>query len=173
MSEDGDQRELKRFQNLVQLFELFGGRYREKLQPSEELRISYIQLYNLVESYFQDVDRYKQYHFKDPGGSLINEAKRSALTVKWLMRVKPIYVHNSFSISDDNVNSFDYDDYSIIMNELFAIFVAECFLAVSFSDGKFGELLYMLRYRNPDEYALMGIFQVIMDLRKGDAVIAV
>ena len=147
---------------------MFTEQYQSRIRPHEELHISYVQLYNIVESYFQDVDRYKQYHFRDPANSLIN-AKKAALTLKWLLRVKPLYVHNTFSL-EEATTDFQYDDFSIILNELFAIFVAECFLKIVMSDQKFGELLYLIRYRNVDEYMLMAVFQLIMDLRDGEAV---
>lgn len=171
MNNNNSQKEIKRIALLIQLFDLFHNEYVNRLHPQEELHINYVQLYNVVASYFQDVDRYKQYHFRDPAKSLVNDAKKCAFTLKWLSRIKPLYIHNSFSLDHSDLDTFDYDDPSMIVNEWFSVFVAECLLGIGFSTTKFSEILYLLRYRNPDEYALIPLFQVLMDLRDGETIV--
>jgi hypothetical protein len=172
MAADMPERKVKRYEQLIELFECFAKGYNDKLQPSEELRLSYVQLYNIVESYFQDVERYKGYHFAQPAESLINDAKICGFMIKWFLRIRPLYVHNEFSVTvQHSADSFDFDDVGLIVNELFCLFLAECFLSVALSEAKLGELLYIFRYRNTDEYALMAIFQMVMDARDRKIVI--
>ena len=52
----------------------------------EHLAINRVVLYNVVVSYFDDVDRHKDFH----GTVLVDEAKQAAYTIKWIAKLRPI-----------------------------------------------------------------------------------
>lgn len=126
----------------------------------------------LVNSYYLDVIRYKEYHFnpkKDDGSILeidvtseewikqvhskyIHPNKVAALTTKWLLRYSPFQIHNM----DDEKYKPTQDEEALILqaNALFCINHLSRILNIAVKDIPLGiikDLKYHFQYRNLDE----------------------
>ena len=115
-----------------------------------------------INSAYQDIDRYKEYHLSDIG--LANSVKRSAYLCKWLCKLKPIYEHSDRSRPEAG----DNDDCTVVLaNGVFALTTAQSFIAsdlerVFYYTPKYlDEFQYDLLYRDLGQDALLHIFQNI------------
>lgn len=105
----------------------------------EHCRLDNGLLLNVVESYFQDLKRVKDYH----GISYANSYKKSAYTIKWICKIRPIQYDKDTSTSNME---------NLLANELFAIDAGISFLEVEIekhiSVPFLKDLLYFCHYRN-------------------------
>lgn len=143
-----------------------------------------ISLKHLNDAYFIDVIRYKEYHLKPSktiaksalseqwaldlhsegeNGSRINKPKVSALTVKWILKYRPITV-----MIDDgkDISSINHETQRVasFVNEDFALSHALTLLEIP--DSKINprlaeDFLYHLKYRSFDERHFFMLFDLI------------
>jgi len=110
-------------------------------EDREQCHLNPLILKMVVESYFSDLDRKKEFHHIE----FADSHKRAGYTVKWLMKFRPVVpIQEKLSIK------------AILANEHFAAFVAFRFLDVPSSaipEGVFKHILYALRYRPIDANA--------------------
>lgn len=130
--EQNKERILPRVDSLVTLFkdlsEIFGYK---------SVELSKQQLYLAVISYFQDIDRYKDYI----GTDYVNKYKRAGYTIKWISKMKPVQVNTNEWVSRDER----------LFNNIFAVFAGLQHLDIRIdfiSDLFFNELIYYSTYRN-------------------------
>lgn len=132
-------------------------------------------LYLAVESAYQDIARYKNYHQSDPFREKLDCTKRCAFLLKWIPRLKPIQVipgSPSFTGVEDQgfvqLSDNSYDDLELL-NELFALFLfeinltAEIKLEVAISEEKLRQLAYDLLYRDISRNGWIAILQLFKD----------
>ncbi|TPN82576.1 hypothetical protein FJ987_16540 [Mesorhizobium sp. CU2] len=132
-------------------------------------------LYLAVESAYQDIARYKNYHQTDPFRKKLDCTKRCAFLLKWIPRLKPIQViPDSPSFTGVNDQGFtqlsdkSHDDLELL-NELFALYLfeinlsAEIKLDVGISEQKLRQLAYDLLYRDISRNGWIAILQLFKD----------
>jgi len=100
---------------------------------------------NCVERYFLDVDNTKTTH----DIAYADAHKRAAFSLKWVVRIRPVQIERGVQVKEKDV---------LLINELFALFVALEHLKISFENIKadyLRNLLFTLRYRdfNPEVMA--------------------
>lgn len=131
-------------------------------------------LFLTIESAYQDIARYKNYHQVDPFHQKLDAVKRSAFLIKWIVRFKPITVSSKDEerlLDDINLDTLE------VLNELFALYVCEVHLSnevardISFSVDKKFELAYDLIYRQISSDGWIAIFQMVKDCCHSQAVI--
>jgi hypothetical protein len=115
-----------------------------------------------VESAYQDIARYKDYHQEDPANSLLDCTKRCAYLVKWIVRFKPIVVKNVQFENEDL-------DYVELINEAFVMFLFDLHLSdevqrdVGLTEPKIQHFAYDLLYRQISVDGWIAIFQLLKD----------
>ena len=108
-----------------------------------------------VYSYFMDVIRYKEFHFNSyDGGDIhdnkINNYKIAAFTIKWILKVKPIFITPP---KDYETNDKENAEINLI-NEQFCFSHALDILKIpadSLTPEVHDSFIYHLHYRNFDE----------------------
>ena len=135
---------IARRQDLLE--QIFSG-LREHLDYESEfkhLKINRTVLFNVVASYFHDVDRHKHFH----GTKLVDQTKQGAYTIKWITKLRPIqFDHTEDSVSND----------VLFINEIFALRCGLASLSLSpniLPQSLYSDMLYALRYRCIDERLL-------------------
>lgn len=124
----------------------------------DHLELSSAVLYNVVVSYFHDVERHKEFH----GTDLVDETKQGAFTMKWISKLRPIQI--TCSVEDVSTNI-------LYINEAFAVRCGLAFLRVSpdvLPRRLYADLLYTLRYRPVDERMLLVWLSTLKYAIKGD-----
>ena len=125
---------------------IFNGLRQYLGEGFEYLEVNRLILYNVVVSYFDDVDRHKQYH----GTKLIDETKQAAFTIKWIAKLRPIQF---------NLPSIDAVTTQILyINEIFAVRCGLAFMKLSPQElpkAIYADALYAIRYRHLDERMLI------------------
>lgn len=95
---------------------------------------------NIVVSYYDDIDRIKDYH---KSIRLVDSHKIAAYTAKWIVNMKPIQIGKELIKSKDK---------KILVNELFAFYAITSILGISNTrnvpDSLRYNLIYMFRYRH-------------------------
>jgi hypothetical protein len=134
-------------------------------------------LFLAVESAYQDIARYKNYHQIDPWNEKLDCVKRSAYMTKWIVKIKPIILigndGDEVPIEDDSSDTLE------LVNELFALYLFEQYLSfeisrdVALSIDKAWELAYDLLFRNISVDGWIAIFQLFKDVCESDAVSSV
>lgn len=120
-----------------------------------------------IESAYQDIARYKNYHQRDPWNEQLDCVKRCAYLIKWIVVFKPILVVGDDG-ADPDIDAESLDDLEIL-NEFFAIYLFELHLSdeidkdVALSDGKTRELAYDLLYRQITVDGWIAVLQLIKD----------
>jgi hypothetical protein len=125
-------------------------------------RLNQALLTNLIYSYFYDIDRLKDFH----GMERINEAKKGAYLMKWIVRVKPIYFDESEMPEDPELSAL-----MACINEIYAIVMGLTYAGIDLAllDERFVEpLMYQMLYRTLDEGLLaMWLDAIIREQRTG------
>lgn len=157
----------KKFDELIQL-DLDRGPESENHSSTERFEpiVNLHLLDHLVTSYFYDVIRYKEFHFPletrhecKENEDRINRYKIAAYTVKWIVRVKPLFIDD---LESTNPMSEKQDALITTLNEQFAVFVATYILGINeLYDEDFNDLVYQLCYRPYDEGAFELVFKNI------------
>jgi hypothetical protein len=142
----------------------------------------------LVESYYLDVIRYKEYHF-NPAGSAeygssqdtwcesvhnkkISKSKAAAYTAKWLLKYSPITILPD-SVSRDEISPEDLKRILSInavfcLDHIRKILTTEQGYPNSLNDDRvISDLIYTFRFRNFDERHFFMIFD-LMDTQRGN-----
>lgn len=115
-----------------------------------------------IDSAYQDIARYKDYHQKNPEEDLLDCTKRCAFLVKWILKFKPIVLIDA-NITDDDV------DYIELVNEAFCLYLFEIHLSseISFdimiSEDKVRHLAYDMMYRNITVDGWISIFTLFKE----------
>lgn len=115
-----------------------------------------------VESTYQDIARYKDYHHENPETDKLDCTKRCAYFIKWIVKFKPIGLVRG-EISDDSL------DYVELVNEAFALYLFDLHLSdemnleVAISVEKARQFAYDLMYRNISVDGWIAIFTLIKD----------
>ena len=124
----------------------------------KHLSINRTILFNVVKSYFYDVDRHKHFH----GSHLVDETKQGAYTIKWIAKLRPIqFDHPESSVSPD----------VLFVNEIFAVRSGLASLSLSpdiLPDSLYYGMLYSLRYRCIDERLLFVWLATLLSAVRGD-----
>jgi hypothetical protein len=116
----------------------------------------------VIESAYQDIARYKQYHQDDPYNERLDCTKRCAFLLKWLVRFKPI------QLADSDIET-EQLDYAELINEAFALYLFDIHLSdelgmdVCLSEQKTQQFAYDLLYRQISVDGWIAIFQLIKE----------
>ncbi|SLM31129.1 hypothetical protein MTBBW1_2720006 [Desulfamplus magnetovallimortis] len=98
-------------------------------------------VFNVVASYYDDIDRIKQYHASI---KLADFHKIAAFTAKWIVHLRPIQI-NEGQLTNSK-------DKKLLVNEYFALYVITVILGIqdvlSIPASLRYNLLYMFRYRH-------------------------
>lgn len=114
--------------------------------PIESVEIDSRRMKFAIDSAYQDIARYKQYHQNNPHDELLDCTKRCAFLLKWLMRFKPIQTVNGAFESE----ALDFVE---LINECFVLYIFEIHLSdeiktnVVLSTEKIRQFAYDLMYR--------------------------
>ena len=155
---DDTQLKIARRQDLLE--QIFLG-LRDHLDPKshfEHFNINRTVLFNVVGSYFHDVDRHKDFH----GSSLVDETKQGAFTIKWIAKLRPIQFDHPEPVASTDV---------LFINEIFAIRCGLAFLKISpdvLPELLYHDMLYALRYRCVDERLLFVWLATVVAAVNGD-----
>ena len=139
---------------------------------SVKIGIDHRRLYIAIISAYDDIARYKTFHLENPEEEKSDAIKRAAYLTKWICRFKPLQVNEGADFSSEIISDKNID-YTILVNELFAIHVATTHLSVHagrdfvLTPDKEYELVYDLLFRNISEDALMIIYQTLADSVSG------
>lgn len=115
-----------------------------------------------VESAYQDIARYKDFHQKDPATELLDCTKRCAFLLKWIIKFKPIEIRNV----DFENETLDYVE---LVNETFALYLFDVHLSdelkfdVGIAQSKIHQFAYDLLYRQISTDGWIAIFQLLKD----------
>lgn len=129
---------------------------------SEHAKIDPRRLKFAVESAYQDIARYKEYHQTDPENELLDCTKRCAYLLKWIIKFKPIQTSNV----DFENESLDYAE---LINEAFALYLFDIHLSneigedVGLSETKIRQFAYDLLYRQISVDGWIAIFQILKE----------
>ena len=146
-----------------------------------EAAVDHFAIKNLTNAYFIDVIRYKEYHFTpkikkgdsllDPlseawtsklhdqtDGPKINAQKIAALTVKWLLKYRPINLRTETRENDIPEKILRKAEF---INERFSLAHTAGLLSLNLSESDLTDLLYHFRYRNYDERHFFIIFDLL------------
>lgn len=128
--------------------------FREKIAPlvhehdtGVRMGLSETRLNELIYSYFYDVDRAKLFH----GMWLINEPKKAAYLVKWILKHKPIW-YDDDSVTDPSMRGFLH-----LINEYYALRAALAYTSIRLQDVPahlMERLLYDFFFRYIDENSM-------------------
>ncbi len=125
-------------------------------------------LYDVLISTYRDIQRYKELHQTNPKKQKSDSVKRAAYSIKWLMRLQPIWVARPRRYTPSN------DDTPLLLNEKFAIEWA--FANLGFEHGRalpilrrevLVNFLYYLHFRAYNEDGLIEIIQLLYDAAVG------
>ena len=138
---DNDDRVIKRSLFLERTFnalrEEFGADFRH-------LRMNRAVLCIVVKSYFDDVERHKDYHET----TRVDEVKQAGFTIKWIAKLRPVQFECDESETTAKL---------LYVNEIFAIRAGLAFMERSPGEipkSIYADLLYTLHYRHVDERML-------------------
>lgn len=117
----------------------------EILQETFNFNVLYLNeriVHNMVSSYYDDLDRLKDYHSKM---KLVNEHKIAAYTIKWIIFMHPIQIPNETEEQKRTKRE-------LLANELFAWLCARSILGIDHitqveADTRFS-MIYTFRYRH-------------------------
>jgi hypothetical protein len=138
-----------------------------EIQKRGYLKNAYINqpiLYTAIKAYYDDVDRHKCFHEID----LSDEHKKAAFSMKWLVKFRPIQLN-------DSVSGKSADFQHLIANELLALILALSLLGLGEEvrqiSGKYiGNLIYCVRFREPNALVLASMFYLLQKKLKNEAV---
>jgi hypothetical protein len=126
----------------------------DKLKKSYEVpdvQLNESILFQVVVSYFQDIDRFKEY----TGAKFANSHKQAAYTFKWISKLRPVQIQGKPN----------QDIKELMFNSIFAIYASLSFLSplvlANISDEYFGQLLYFSTYRNISGRHLSSTFYLL------------
>ena len=122
------------------------------------LKINRTVLFNVVISYFHDVERHKEFH----KFSLVDETKQGAFTIKWVARLRPIQFDHKEQVTSKDI---------LYINEIFALRCGLAFVKMSPSklpEPLYYDMLYTLRYRCIDERLLFVWLATLVSAVNGD-----
>ena len=132
---------LDRFNIFNTLYEKFCEKYN-----NESFYLNKDLLYIAIKSYFDDIEKFKQYS----GSILADQHKQAAFTIKWISKIKPIQINPNFKINKQ----------IILINSLFAIFTGSSFLLKVTPENipmnYYKHLIYSTLYRDIDAKQLAG-----------------
>ena len=140
---------LNRCSTLVALYQEFINKYNDPHRGSVYLNKDL--LYIVVESYFDDIYRYKEYS----GSERADQHKQAGYTIKWISRIRPIQLNQDTLI----------DKQTLFINSSFAIYCGFSFLDLKIADTItphfFKHLLYITQYRQLSGKQLATMFYVL------------
>lgn len=172
-----DKKVRRRMFNLITLF-------RDNVSPNfPNAQLNTPILYNVVCSYFYDLNRYKDFHkikWADP-------YKRAAFCCKWITKFKPIQISRESLAFPSQLTSTkeslyllkeavrqsgaNYNKLDLLVNEFFALNAGLAnlkhpaeLISDSLETDFFRNMLYELRYRNVDGETLVTRFYLIDQL---------
>ena len=114
-------------------------------------------LRHCVESYFLDLGRTKDFHRINLG----DQFKKTAFTLKWIVKTKPIQVHPGSPVTKQ----------VLLVNEVYAIVAALGFLKYKtggISPEFMNNLIYTLHYRPIDEGVLTSMMYLLAKAIHGE-----
>ena len=150
------QKKIAKRQNLLE--SIFSGLQDHLGSDFAHIELNSIVLHNVVVSYFDDVDRHKDYHVT----TRVDEVKQAAYTIKWIAKLRPI----QFSCPEDVVSKP-----LLYVNEVFAMRGGMAFLRISpdvLPELLYDDMLYTLRYRHIDERMLIVWLSTLQHALDGD-----
>ena len=155
----------KRFSDIyaiaIQFCETFGDEFgaRPKVDPGR--------LYLTVTSAFDDIARYKTYHFNKPLIQKSSAIKRAAFLTKWILNFSPL-VCDVDALSNLKTNEPGED---VLINAYFALHLAFTNIgdhsgpsSFALSSAHYYELVYDLTYRGLSAEALILHYQTLSEL---------
>lgn len=136
----------ERIASRQELLEVIFKGIQKNLGPSKKhMEVNRTVLHNVVVSYFDDVDRHKEYH----GTDRVDNVKQAAYTIKWIAKLRPI----QFMCAEEDV-----DRELLYINEIFALRCGLSFMKINpaiLPSPLYDDFLYTLRYRHIDERMLL------------------
>jgi hypothetical protein len=143
--------------------------------PTWNLEFDPLVMTNVGISAMDDIWRWKVYHLAD-STKRADAVKRAAFFTKWILKLRPIYFQGR--TPGDFLASFDKNDITLLVNEIFALHVARASLANEARVPKIlpspvvaAELLYDFHYRTLGEDALMHIYQMLRSTAEGKPIL--
>jgi hypothetical protein len=140
-----------------------------------KLRFDPAILYIVLVSTYDDIARYKNYHFENPVLQKSDAIKRAAFYTKWLTHFRPFYVSRPRSTGGEDI---DQKDSTVIVNEEFSIGWALANLSVDLDIQKLNvsleeweRMLYDLKFRMLSAECLMHIYEHYVALGCGKPII--
>lgn len=152
-----------------------------------EIYIDTRRLFLAIDSTYQDIARYKNYHQEDPWEERLDCTKRCGYFMKWIPKFKPIVVrlHKRDASEDpvsanaslepmeedvfnDEMENQETDELQVL-NEMFVIYLFELHLSdeieddIVLSEKKIKEWAYDLLYRNISRDGWINILQTIKE----------
>jgi hypothetical protein len=126
-------------------------------------------------STYDDIARYKNYHFENPILQKSDAIKRAAFYTRWITHFRPFYVSRSKTSSGRTI---DRKDSTVIVNEEFSIGWALANLSVDLKKKKLNvsleeweSMLYDLKFRTLSAESLMHIYEHYVALGYGKSII--
>jgi len=113
-SPDRDKQESTRFETLVLTYGKFISSFVNDL-TKENVCLNKGLLLGVVHSYFDDIERFKNY----AAAERADRHKQAAYTIKWIAKFKPIQI--KIDTEDDRIYDFQEDNL-LIINSYFAIY---------------------------------------------------
>lgn len=147
------------------------------LNDDFDVYLDFFKIASLVDSYYLDVIRYKEYHFDSEAESdcyseewtasvhkrLVSQSKVAALSIKWLLKYKPIQIHpmQTHEPSKKDVQLM------LSVNEQLAMMYTFKILNVKSDEVEHSllkDLEYHMRYRAYDEKHFFIIYKQMMGM---------
>lgn len=144
--------------------------------PGWKLSFDLLVMKNVAVSAMDDIWRYKVYHLASPD-KRSDAVKRAAYFTKWLIKLRPIYYMRPYRLAEFK-RSFDKEDSTLYLNELFAVFVSLQTIAtdvrvekLALSSDFLSRTYYDFHFRSMTDDLLLSLYQTIKDLGSGKKLI--
>jgi hypothetical protein len=160
----------QRFVDLTKYLEVYGEQidFKTKLV----IAVDHIKVNAFVTSYFLDVIRFKEYHFKSDADAkskdeasihtkLVSQSKAAAFTLKWMLKYQPliVFAQDPFKLSEHERVFLEFLPFLVAIN--FALRT----MGIRPRDVPkeiFDDLLYHIRFRPYEERGFMLYFDLLI-----------
>ena len=158
-----DEKLRQRFEELGREFEAFVARMDTQYGVDLDLEIDLPKLQLVVLSYFQDVSRYKAWHFPDnPAGARLDGTKKAAYMAFWLNKIAPVSARRADSAVPLEIDATGFPvDPLVLATPFFTLHVITNYLGFVLSDKLMSKLLYHMIYREESAKHYLLLFEML------------
>ena len=152
-----------RFVELGEEFNVFAESLSIQCGADFDLELDRYKLELAVISYFNDISRYKSWHFpEDPEGSRLDGTKKAAYMAFWLNRIAPISVRRNGRPAPPSQDGRTIGvDPLMLATQYFSLHVACNYLGFRPADELQGKLLYHMLYREESAKHYLLVFEML------------